>query len=826
MVAAVQNGADAVYIGGRDFSARKQAANFEREELARAVEYAHVRDVRIYVTVNTLIADHEMEDALDFLRFLYNTGVDAVIVQDLGLIRLARRALPELELHASTQMTVHSSPAAEMLRETGLKRIVLAREMSLEEIKEVKAGSNVEVEVFVHGALCISYSGQCLMSSMIGGRSGNRGRCAQPCRLQYQLETAGGKALSSAAETGEYLLSPRDLNLAGYLPELIKAGIDSFKIEGRMKRPEYVATVIRIYRAVIDRTLAGRFYITDEEKNDLVQIFNRDFSTGYFFGRPGKDLMSYKRPNNRGVFLGRIKNYSNQKAQAEIKLEAPLRVGDGVEVWVSRGGRVGSEVHRILSPQGKEVQYAPTGESVKIEIKGDMRPGDRVFKTHDSLLVEKARSTYTSERETRKVPVFFSARAAVGKPLQITVTDPEGFIGEAVSGVAGEKAQKRPLDKAFMAKQLDRLGNTPYELGEVSCDIEGEVMVPVREINEVRRRAIERLSRNRYKAGQKQPVPEDVFRNRIQEALPMPASLKPAPSAPSLAVAVSDVPSLQAAVWAGADQIYFGGDGFRSGKRITVGNLEEAVNFCRSKGARLILSSPRIMHDSQLESFIPLWDKAISLPLDGLQVGNLGLLKLARQKGNLSILADFSLNVFNVQSFAFLLESGVSRVTLSPELTLRQVRGINLPAEALVHGAVPLMVSRYCALGGVLGGYGEKTACGGLCKNYKTRLRDRKGITFPVEMDSYCNMHIFNSRELCMVDNLEEVLDAGVTVLRIDARLRDAQATETIVKTYREALDRVLNNAYDPGFRDNAKNELARYSPQGFTRGHYFRGVI
>lgn len=830
LVAAVQNGADAVYLGGRNFSARQLAANFNREELARAVEYAHIRGVKIYVTVNTLIADEEMEEAADFLWFLHNTGVDAVIVQDLGLIRLAGRVVPGLELHASTQMTVHSTPAAKLLRDAGVKRIVLARELALEEIKEIKDRTGVEVEVFIHGALCICYSGQCLMSSMIGGRSGNRGLCAQPCRLQYRLEDEAGNVLASPEEMGEYLLSPRDLNLSANLPDLINAGVDSFKIEGRMKRPEYVATVTRIYRALIDRVLEGNFYIKDEEINELAQIFNRDFTTGYIYGRPGRDLMSCKRPNNRGVFLGRVKNYSRRKGLAEIKLEIPLRVGDGLEVWVSRGGRVGIEVDRILL-RGIEVKEAGAGETVQIEVKGDIRPGDRVFKTHDTLLVKKARSTYASEKETRKIPLSFSVTAAVGKPLRIVVKDVEGFKGEAISTVLGEEARKRPLTEDFLLKQLDRLGNTPYSLQELSCDIKGEVMVPVREINEVRRRALEQLSENRARARRKEDAPEYVFRRHLNEVLLISTCRKEKENKiPSLAVAVSDLASLQAAVRAGADEIYFGGDGFRSRKKVTPVDIESARDFCIPKGVRLILSTPRIMHDREYQAFKSLWEKAFSLPLDGVLVSNLGFLELAGREGTLPIYGDFSLNVFNSQSAAFLLEKKVHRVTLSPELTLRQVREITrrgkFSAEVLVQGAVPLMVSRYCVLGGVLGGHGEKDPCSCPCGYCRARLRDRKGIIFPVEVDNYCRMHIFNSRELCMIENMGEILESGVSALRIDARLRDAESAEAVVRIYREAVDRFFGGAYGKDFSNRAKNELARYTPAGFTKGHYFRGVV
>ncbi|MFA7467967.1 MAG: peptidase U32 family protein, partial [Desulfotomaculaceae bacterium] len=337
LVAAVQNGADAVYLGGRQFNARRGADNFDIKELAEVIEYAHMRGVKVYVTVNILLADTELREAIRFLHAIYNAGADAAIVQDVGLIRLARLVVPELELHASTQMTAHNLPGVEFLRDAGLKRVVLAREMNLDSVRHIRERAGVQLETFVHGALCICYSGQCLMSSMIGGRSGNRGRCAQPCRLEYRLVDKDGKPVADAGQWGEYLLSPKDLNLSDYIPRLMAAGIDSFKIEGRMRRPEYVATVIRIYRELIDRALdGGDFAVTGEETVDLAQIFNRGFSTGYFFGNPGQNLMSYKRPNNRGVLLGRVKHYNQRVGRVEIELEAPLATGDGIEVWVTR----------------------------------------------------------------------------------------------------------------------------------------------------------------------------------------------------------------------------------------------------------------------------------------------------------------------------------------------------------------------------------------------------------------------------------------------------------------------------------------------------------
>ena len=304
LIAAVENGADAVYFGGRLFSARQYASNFNREELEWAIDYAHVRGVKAYVTVNTLIKDSELEEAFDYLQFLCNAGADAVIVQDLGILRLLREQLPGLPVHASTQMTIHNAEGVKFLHEMGVKRVVLARELSLNEIRSIKSQTSCEIETFIHGALCFSYSGQCLLSSMIGGRSGNRGYCAQPCRKKYRIKEIEG-----------YLLSPKDLNMSEHIPDLVKAGIDSFKIEGRMKRHEYVAGVVRIYRKLIERYFEaqGNFHVTDEEKHTLLQLFNRGFTTGYFFWNPGSQLMSRKYPHNIGTEIGTVVGYDNRK---------------------------------------------------------------------------------------------------------------------------------------------------------------------------------------------------------------------------------------------------------------------------------------------------------------------------------------------------------------------------------------------------------------------------------------------------------------------------------------------------------------------------------
>ena len=416
LVAAVENGANAIYLAGNAFGARAYASNFDREALREAIHFAHLRKVAIHVTVNTIVADEEMGPLRDYLRFLYEAGADAVLVQDLGVARVAHETVPDLPLHASTQMSVSSLEGVRALAELGFTRVVLARELSLKEIRHICAHASVEIETFMHGALCVCYSGQCLMSSMIGGRSGNRGRCAQPCRLPYTLvDEKGQDVLGDKA--GSYLLSPRDLSTIDVIPDLIEAGVSSLKIEGRMKRPEYVATVVRTYREAIDTYYAGKGYaVTQEERDDLAQIFNRDFTTAYLEGRPGKAMMSDRRPNNRGLLIGRVTAYDWDRRIVTVKLSGRLGLGDQVDFWVKVGGRVTATISALTDAKGRAVEEGQAGDTVSFAIPSAVRDHDRVFKVYDARLMERAKETYASGAPVRRSPVAIEVRAAIGEP--------------------------------------------------------------------------------------------------------------------------------------------------------------------------------------------------------------------------------------------------------------------------------------------------------------------------------------------------------------------------------------------------------------------------
>ena len=463
LIAAIENGADAVYFGGTLFSARQFAYNFTNEELEWAIDYAHIRGVRAYVTMNTLVKDTELEKAGEYLQFLCNAGADAVIVQDIGILRLLREQLPALPVHASTQMTIHNIEGVKFLQDMGVKRVVLAREMSLDEISRIKSQTSIEIETFIHGALCFSYSGQCLLSSMIGGRSGNRGYCAQPCRKKYRIGEIEG-----------YLLSPKDLNMSEHIGALLDAGIDSFKIEGRMKRPEYVAGVVRVYRKLIDRYLAAPadFRVTKDEKHTLLQLFNREFTTGYFFGNPGSQLMSRKYPHNRGTMLGKTVDYDSRTKLVSIDLKAQLRIGDGIGI----GNRETGITVRNIYIGNKIATEAVPGSTVKIPLDIEVSEDEVVFKTYDSKLMASLEIG-----NARKIPIKMSFKARIGEPLGLLIDDGENKV--SMSGDIVNPAKTTPVSKSSIAEQLIKLGGTIFEAKEVDFELDKNIFIPVSELN-------------------------------------------------------------------------------------------------------------------------------------------------------------------------------------------------------------------------------------------------------------------------------------------------------------------------------------------------------
>jgi len=828
LVAAVENGADAVYLGARTFSARGYASNFSEKELEEAIDYAHLRGVKVYVTVNTLLKEEEMASALELLSRLREMGTDAIIIQDLGLISLSRKYLPDLPLHASTQMTLHNSEGVEFVKNLGIERVVLSRESSLEDIKRIKEKTGTEIEVFIHGALCISYSGQCLLSSLIGGRSGNRGYCAQPCRKKYRLYCEGKQIKTN----GNYLLSPKDLNTSSGLGALIEAEIESFKIEGRMKRPEYVAGVVRIYRCLIDRYAenpAG-YSVSEEEQETLTQLFNRDFTEGYFFENPRGELMSRANPHNRGIPAGKVVGYDRRSNRISVKLSRPLRLGDGimVENAETRSEDKGKIISSMYTEKGP-VYSAGKGDIVEIPFDSRAPSGSTVYRTHDKKLMDSLKKESDSGNLRPKIPVSLTATVTSGKPVKLEIKDRDSNKVTIESEYLVEKAEKQPTSRSQIEKQLSKLGNTLFEAVELHVIMEGDIFIPMGQLNDLRTRAILQLENLRIskwdrKSLQNLKFPEPEEKTKYREEKTVPENL---PIRPLLSVSVYSLEGLEGALAGGADCIYFGEGLFRKPepagqKESSTANLdlifEKAVMEARASGRKIYFSTPKIVKDSEMESVEKIFSDVRKMGADGILASNFGIINLAKAE-KIPFIADSPLNIFNSHTFTLLLQEGAQMAVTSPELTLEELKKIasHGASECIVHGRLELMESEHCLAGGLLGK--DKEQCSAPCRSGSFTLVDEKNYNFPLLMDYQCRMHLLNSRSLCMLEYIPEFIESGVSSLRIETLgMENAEEVRKVTRAYRNAIDAYFEIG-KPG------KEKCESQGKGFTTGHYFRGV-
>jgi putative protease len=829
--AAVENGADAVYLGGKLFNARRLADNFSGEELENALRYAHVRGVRIYLTMNTLVSDAEMGEALKFAAAAWLSGVDAVIVQDIGFAAALRRVVPGIQLHASTQMTIYNPEGVRMLEGMGFKRVVLARELSLEEIKKIKEASAIETEVFVHGALCVSYSGQCLMSSVIGGRSGNRGNCAQPCRLPYSLVRQGGKEIRPS-----YLMSPKDLCLLPELGRLAAAGVRSLKIEGRMKSPEYVATVVRIYRKYLDslyekpeKGFDTAINVEERDMRDLLQIFNRGgFTKGYSGGKTGRDMMCFEKPKNWGIYLGRVLAADSGRGTVRLRLEDSLSVGDGIEAWNGEEKSPGTIVTLLLR-DGSNVRTAAKGETVTVgSIRGNIPAGCGIYKTSDRELNTAAAETYAG-KPLRRIRLKGRAVLRAGGPLVLTVRDGDGNEAAAAGGMLPEPAVSRPVTAGRLSAQLEKTGATPFELTDVEMELDENLSLPVSEINEVRRKALEALERTRASA-RARPAGKDRIDAAIRRELERTAPSRPVPRA---------VPGISAYFYkmpAGTGPTGVRGERSHAELFLRIGakrlylpfesclkpGFDEISAACREAGSELFLWLPPVTRGN--------YDRLVKARLngkglsgvDGVLAGNPGTIEMLRGAKGLRLAGDLSMNIFNRLSLEEAAGMGLESVTLSAELTLGQsaaiAAGSPVAVEAAVYGRLPLMTSEYCPVGCTEGGFGSGRECGGSCRAGDFRLRDRMGMEFPVLCDRIdCRSTILNSNVLFLPDSLKKLRDSGIGLFR----LYISDETPDIVGKLAELHRKALTGEASGDFEDF----IGKIKARGFTKGHYYRGV-
>ena len=785
--AAVQNGANAVYLGGKDFGARASANNCDRDELKEAVKYAHIRGVQVFVTTNTLRKENEIEDFLEYAKFLYDIDVDAIILQDIGMARLIKRELPDFELHASTQMVAHSLEDVKYLESVGFDRVVLAREVTVEEIKYICDNCKADIEVFVHGALCVCYSGQCLMSSMIGNRSGNRGRCAQPCRQRYELiDVYTGEVVNS---NGDYLLSPRDLNAIEEIDKVIDAGVHSLKIEGRMKRPEYVATVIDGYRKTIDEYLAtNKLNVSDETINDLYTIFNRKFTKGLLLGDVGKDMMNSQLPNNQGLYVGTVVDYNKKAKRLKIKLANTLKKGDGINLG---GGTIG----RIIK-NGNIETIGYKGETIELDFVGEARKGQIVFKTSDSELMDRVQATFTQDKEFVKNIIDAKITIKLGQKPILTLKDRHSNEATIEGDKIVEEAMKVALSKEKVETQLRKLGNTPYELDLLEIELDDNVSLPISLLNQMRRDCIELLDKERVS------IKNRKYKNKIVKYKPV---LYNRNKQQEISVKVKNLEQLESALECGVDRIYYE----------DTNTIDKAMSLAMKYNKKVIYSAPRIIRNKEYNHLA----KANNAGVESVQVGNYGSIDYFKDK-KLNI--DYYLNAFNSETINYYKEIGADTLCISQELNINEIKETikytDINIESVVYGYTPLMITEYCPMGVIVRDC-KKDKRVAKCKESIYALRNSKGDEFRVSQDIFCRSTIYNSNVTCMLDNLYELHEIGINVLRLDFTLEDKGTVKEVIEAYQE----VLSNDYKLGTK--ATKLYNKLDEKGTTAGHYYKGV-
>lgn len=808
LAAAVESGADAVYLGGNKFNARAYADNFDEETLAKAVSYAHIRGVKVLVTINILLSDRELVEALDYVSFLYYIGVDAIIVQDLALLKLVASVFPDMEVHCSTQMTVHNIEGAKYYSALGAKRIVLARELSLDEVRDIVQRAGVDVEIFIHGALCVSYSGQCLMSSLIGGRSGNRGRCAQPCRRKYSFYNfKTGKV--EPENQNKHLMSTRDLNTYNRLEELVESGVTSLKIEGRMKKPEYVAIVVKHYRAALDSILKKSEGKSKEAEYELKSAFNREFTEGYLFNKRNRDIVSIERPDNRGVRLGKVLRQKGDIASIIIE-DGCLNDGDGIEIILQNGRSTGTIISGIRV-KGKNVKSAEKGDTAEIFIRDRVEAGSIVNKTFDSALNRKAREEY-SPVNIRKITVECKLIMKAGEYPVIVIKDSDGNSVCYTDEERIEPAVKAATTTEKVMEQLGKTGDTPYLIEVTEAVIEEDCYIPARQINRMRREVLELLSQKRTRKHDR-PILQFNTAVVIDNFISDRKAVKGSPV--EYIAGVRNRTSAISAINAGADTVYLLSDAYEGD--ITA-DASELADLCGSMGRSLFYMLPNIVRDrekpqiqSKLESII----KKAEFTNLGLVVSGSGQLELARLLNIDRIRVNYSFNLFNSVSANHLYLEGAEAIGLSPELTLPQVRTISsncpAPLEAVVYGYMPVMTTEYCPVSL----QNDSCSNAGGCINTNYGIIDEKSKIFRIIKLGSCRTQLLNSNTLLLAEELGEIVSSGITKLRTDFYFESPEEISGIIKLYRnyKSMD------------ENDRLLLEKIKSKGFTKGHFYRGV-
>ncbi|MDO5027762.1 MAG: DUF3656 domain-containing protein [Bacillota bacterium] len=761
-VAAVQNGADAVYLGGKNFSARASANNFSNEELEEAVFYGHFRGVKIYLTLNTLLDDREVEEALTYVAYLYSIGVDGLIVQDLGLAKLVKEHFPDFDLHASTQMTINSLEGARLLEKLGFTRLVLARETPLEEMKLIKDSTKVEIEVFGHGALCVAYSGQCYMSSMIGGRSGNRGRCAQPCRKSYKIIKEDGRVLK---DQRAYLLSPMDLYTLEDLDQLMEIGIDSLKIEGRMKRPDYVATVTNAYRKAIDRqSLKG-------QRQRLSQAFNRGFTRGRAFKAFGRDFVDDSRPDNRGVEVGKV--LLAKAKEVQVDLYKDLGKEDLLEFDTAKGRKT-LTIGQAYKPGKVSLPtnfLALAGSQVR-----------RIIKAADQA---QARESYQEDKYKKPIDLVFEGKLGAYPLLK-------GYVDSFQAQVQGDQlvqeAKSAPLSPDQVEDQMAKLGDTDFYLRSLKVDLDPNVFIPRGLLNALRRDLSEDLTKKIAKEDKRAYKKVSLAKEKISRKNPGPIKF---------AVSFETKEAFEKISWDQVDRFY-------------LRFLDQKIYSDLLKAGKEVYFRPeKILYHQDLED---LKEKVKDLPMTGILADNLGIIEAFPDH---KLIGDTGLNVFSSYALDFLKDFNIEDTILSTELTLDQISNIRSKNSAILqglgYGFVRVMTMDHCPYS-LIKNCGQDRKCQTCNFSQGYSLRDQMNVDFKTKRENDKTI-IYNSYPISMVDYIKDLEKAGLDYLVLDFSFEENP--DQILAAFVKA------RAGQP----TDLNEKLKDQWTNITYGHYFRGV-
>lgn len=808
--AAVQNGANSVYLGASSFSARAKATNFNNTELIEAIKYAKLRNVSVHLALNTLLKNDEFEEAVKLAIDSYNAGVDAIIVQDLGFAKFLLKHYPEIPLHASTQMTVHNLDGVKQLENLGFSRVVLSRELSINEIEYIRKNTSIELEVFVHGALCISYSGQCLLSSMIGDRSGNRGLCAQPCRLPYELIDLNNNVLDKG-----YLLSPRDNCAIEYLPELIKLGIDSFKIEGRMKTPTYVGIVTRIYRKYIDFILENIELDNDDlrkmikeklnqknpetnlsDKEELAQVFNRGgFETGHFSPAPNKRLIFKDKPNNMGIYLGEVLHFNPNKGHIKLKLESNLSIGD--KISINNDSYTVSE----LMIDNKNFETQTKGTTVKIgRMKGNIKNGTKIYRIESAKLNKSILPSFKEDKNLRKILLNAKITIQKNKPITLKIWSDKGFFEgleySITSTIVPEPSINRPISKEDIIKQISKTGATQFEFKNIDIDLDDNLFIPkISMLNDLRRNALtglenlvlkehthsitfeEALKYGSYEENSNNDVSSNTSNRSYEtneESLTDLKITKPISLLLNILDKNFDYTKLE-----NINKLYIP---FRYFLKSDYIDLIKRL----SDKFKTYIYMPHVFKDrinSNTEEnylFSILKDIINNFKIKGFVVSHISQLEILEKFG-LELIGNFNLNIYNNYSVNELKNMEIKTITLSPELDKNELLNVfnnsKFSSELIVYGRTPVMTNAYCYLGKSNRCHKE---CDKKCElNKNFYLKDRKDFNFLILPDNTSTITtIYNSKITSI-----KYSDIPASSIRIDITDEKSSDIQNIIDT-------------------------------------------